>query len=583
MMKTPNTKYIALKEDDIVKLKSQGCLARDWGKVRFSPTTDISLIHNVRFVGDVYIGELTDSTEREQGIYNAVIKDCRIGDNVYISNVGGELRGCVIGDRVVIQNVGRITFDKEASCGVCHPVGVLDETGSRPVYIFPGLTSQLAVLMALKPKWTEDVFFPLLQDYFYENPLPTVIGDDVVILDVMCIMNVSVGREVKLQGVHHMKNGAIINNAPKGRCLSYVGIGVDAENFIIEDAEVSTGATLRNCYVGQGVAIVKNFTAHDSLFFANSACENGEACAIIAGPYTVTMHKSSLLIGGQYSFMNAGSGTNASNHMYKLGPIHWGVMQRGVKTSSDAYMMWGGRIGAFSLLMGSHKRHPDTAHFPFSYLFANEKNETIVVPGIMLKSCGLKRDETKWPARDKRISYSLPMNDNICFDVLNPTTVSEMLKALSIFDEIELIGNNPNEYYTYNGLKIKHSSLLKGREIYRKAILKYLYDKTIDVDMSAYMPKDYEWIDLGGQIITRQSVDEILSKEVLKDIVELLKQSFDNYREQELQWIAYLINNGWSEYLSEGKEASEYIECMIEQDRKLSREMLSNHNNLLSL
>lgn len=70
--------------------------------------------------------------------------------------------------------------------------------------------------------------------------------------------------------------------------------------------------------------IEKGFTAHDSLVFSNCSLENGEACALFAGPYTVSMHKSSLLIGCQTSFMNAGSGTNQSNHMYKLGPVHWG-------------------------------------------------------------------------------------------------------------------------------------------------------------------------------------------------------------------------------------------------------------------
>ena len=37
------------------------------------------------------------------------------------------------------------------------------------------------------------------------------------------------------------------------------------------------------------------FSAHDSLFFANCNCENGEAAALFGGPYTVTMHKSSLV------------------------------------------------------------------------------------------------------------------------------------------------------------------------------------------------------------------------------------------------------------------------------------------------
>ena len=45
----------------------------------------------------------------------------------------------------------------------------------------------------------------------------------------------------------------------------------------------------------------------------------------------MTHHKSTLLIAGMFSFMNAGSGSNQSNHMYKLGPIHQGAMERGAK------------------------------------------------------------------------------------------------------------------------------------------------------------------------------------------------------------------------------------------------------------
>ena len=57
-----------------------------------------------------------------------------------------------------------------------------------------------------------------------------------------------------------------------------------------------------------------------------------------AGPYKVTHHKSTLLIAGMFSFMNAGSGSNQSNHMYKLGPIHQGTLERGAKTTSDSYI-----------------------------------------------------------------------------------------------------------------------------------------------------------------------------------------------------------------------------------------------------
>ena len=567
----------------IAQLEQQGCFAKDWTKIQIAEGSDISLIRNVRFYGNVVIGLLADDGCGYCGLYNAVVRDCEIGDNVYISNVGGELRGCRIGNNVWVENVGRIVYEKEASCGLGTSVCVLDETGSRPVYIYPGMSAQMAALMAFKPQFTEDVILPKLQDQFIENPLSTSIGDNVEIKDVVSIENVHVDKNVKIQGALHLKNGAIINNSSSRDALAYIGFGVDAENFIIEDAEVSAGATLRNCYVGQGCAIMNGFTAHDSLFFANSVCENGEACAIFAGPYTVSMHKSTLLIAAQYMFMNAGSGTNCSNHMYKLGPSHWGIMERGVKTSSDAYMMWQGKIGAFSLLMGSHKTHPDTSAFPFSYLFSNAKNETVVVPGIMMKSCGLLRDMTKWPARDKRVKYGIPFNDNVCFDVLNPQTVGTMIDALKLFDEIgkNAVGNDG--LYEYNGLKIKPSSIIKGCEYYRRAILKYFYEKTLDVDIFSYEPQEMQWVDVAGQIMPKHLFDTVYAQETIRGIEQAFRKAFADYIELERKWIAYQLKSGWKDEMKYAKEASATFDKMIETDRHNSRQMLKDQNKLLSV
>lgn len=582
MTKISPNKTINLDASQIAILEQQGCQSSDWSRVKVSDKTDLSLIHRVRFYGDVLIGEMKVDEERAEGIYNAVIRDCAIGDNCYISGITGEMRGCTLGKRVCVENVGRIVYDAEADCGQGVAVGVLDETGSRPVYIYPGLTAQMALLMANKPTWTEDVLLPLLQDYFFENPISTSIGDDAQIRDCQTLENVSIGREVKVSGALYLKNGAVVNNAPKGACVAYIGHGVNAENFIIEDGVVSNNVIMRNCFVGQGATLDKGFTAHDSLFFANCVCENGEACAIIAGPYTVTMHKSTLLIGAQYLFMNAGSGTNSSNHMYKLGPIHWGVMQRGVKTSSGAYMMWGGRIGAFSLLMGSHKTHPDTSPFPFSYLFGNERGETIVVPGVMLKSCGMKRDETKWPARDKRVKHRLPKHDNICFDILNPMTVGAMNDALRLFDEIEQTELKSDGYYLYNGLKIKPTSIAKGRDVYKMAILKYLYGKTKGKDLSTIEAKSMRWIDMMGQIVPLDEVLLTLEKETIDEIKGTIDEAFRNYDMLEMQWVKWLLMQGWEEQMSEAEAAARQFDADIEADRLRSREMLSQHNNLLS-
>ena len=106
-----------------------------------------------------------------------------------------------------------------------------------------------------------------------------------------------------------------------------------------------------------------------------------------------------------FSFMNAGSGSNQSNHMYKLGPIHQGTLERGAKTSSDSYILWPARIGAFSLVMGRHVNHPDTSDLPFSYLI-EEQNTTYLIPGVNLRSVGTIRNGPNETGGTIRINWT---------------------------------------------------------------------------------------------------------------------------------------------------------------------------------
>jgi len=263
-----------LDKDEIIRLERQGCRADAWESVTFAKNADLSKIRNVHFGPDVSVGE-----------------------GATLQNISGRISNCHVGANAVIDNVYLIEFDKEAACGVGTAVCALDETGSRPVVIYPGLSSQAATLMARIPKWFENNIHPTLHDFLDTRSVRTEIGENAVVRDCGRLVNVSVGAGVKVEGARSLVNGAIINNVLSGRPLAYVGYGVDAENFIIEDGMADCGAILRNCYIGQGAHVEKGFSAHDSLFFTNCSFENGEACALLAGPYSVSMHKGTLMIG----------------------------------------------------------------------------------------------------------------------------------------------------------------------------------------------------------------------------------------------------------------------------------------------
>ena len=572
----------------IQQLERQGCFASDWNLVAIHPDCDLSLIRNVEFEGKCSVGRLDRRDYPRCGLMNAVLESCSLADGVTVRNVGARIRNAVIESEAYIENVGRIEFQPETLCSLGLQVSVLDETGSRPVAIYPGLSAQAAALMARDPKLNEEVIYPQVLSHCENMEFSPVIGQNSEIIDTGMLFNVSVGREVKIEGARSLRNGIIVNNAAPGRPLAYVGSGVDADGFIIEDGRVDAGVLLRNVYVGQGVTLEKGFTAHDSLFFANCSMENGEACALFAGPYTVSMHKGTLLIGAQTSFMNAGSSTNQSNHMYKLGPVHWGVLERGVKTSSNSYLMLGAAIGAFSLLMGDHKTHPNSTEFPFSYLFGDDKGATVVVPAMMLRSCGLMRDEMKWPTRDRRLKRKLPLHDRINFEVLNPFTISGVLKALDTIDELLHLPSDDDRYIRYKGMKISKASLERGKHLYTLAVFKYLYSKLPDGKFpeSAEGDKDgqpVEWIDLAGQIMTRKTLEEAAAAGSVEEREEIFQKGFEQFPQLEREWILSSFDDRWRVEPERIRIMAEDFDALIEDDRNTYRDSLQAEADMLKL
>lgn len=568
------------------QLEDNGCRCADWDRVSVSDDTDLTLIRDVEFRGNVDIGPLRRNVDSpESGIEHAVIEDCRLGADVCIRRVRESLRGYTVGHGARIVDVGLVEYEREASCGIGLQVSVLDETGSRPVILFPGLSAQIAMLMARMPHWTAEHLKPILDSWIETLSYGAVIGENASIERTAHIHNVFVDREVIIDGATRLHTGCIINNAPAGRCMARVGAGVNADGFLIEDGTVLSGCILHNVFVGQGAVLADGLSAHDSLFFANCTCHNGETCALFAGPYTTTMHKSTLLIGAQTQFMNAGSASNQSNHLYKMGPVHWGIMERGVKTSSFSYVMWGAKIGAFSLVVGSHKMHPDSSDFPFSYLFGDERGGTIVVPGIMLRSSGLLRDEKKWPLRERRVRR-LPLHDRIQFEVLNPVTVGAMARALPLIDELRRRPADDDRFVRFKGMKLRVSNLERAHHLYTLGICKYLKLKLGNAPFPA-CPDTGDapeaWLDLAGQFVPEQVVRQILRQSSLADITRMLDYCFEHFTELEMKWIACALKDWGLRPRAEIDTYAAEFDRLVDEDRRDYLQLIADENQMLSL
>ncbi len=521
--------YRPLTSSEIELLKSRMCTAADWSQIEVAEDFRPEYVYYTRFSGKVRIGvfnkefSLAGGMKKHSGLYHTTLHNVTVGNDCCIENVKNYIANYDIGNDTFIENVDIILTDGESSFGNGVEVSVLNETGGREVMIYDSLSAQQAYVMALYRHR------PALISAMKEmigNYVGTVsscigtIGSNVVIADAGYIKNVKIGDCCKIEGTARLKNGSINSNAA---APVHIGVGVIGDDFIVSSgSSIEDGVTFSRCFIGQACHLGHTYSATDSLFFSNCQGENGEACAVFAGPFTVTHHKSTLLIAGMFSFMNAGSGSNQSNHMYKLGPIHQGIMERGSKTSSDSYLLWPAKVGAFSLVMGRHVSHQDTSNLPFSYLIENQ-NTSYIFPGVNLKSVGTIRDAQKWPRRDRRTDPD--RLDCINYNLLSPYTIQKMLNGREILNEMKRVSGEISDTYSFQSAKIKNSSLKNGIRYYEMAINKFLGNSIIkrlenlrfdsDDRIRERLRPDCgagegQWVDVSGMIAPQSEVEALL-------------------------------------------------------------------------
>ena len=521
--------YRKLTEEEINRLKDQSCLADDWGQVEVAEHFSTEYVHHTRFSGHVRLGVfqkefmLPGGIGKHSGLRHVTLHNVTVGDNCCIENIQNYIANYEIGEDTFIENVDILLVDGISTFGNGVEASVLNETGGREVPINDKLSAHLAYIMALYRHRPELVArIKAITDYYAKKHASAVgtIGSHVMILNTGSIKNVRVGDYCRICGTSRLYNGSINSNE---QAPVHIGHGVICDDFIISSgSHVDDGAMLSRCFVGQACKLGHNYSASDSLFFSNCQGENGEACAIFAGPFTVTHHKSTLLIAGMFSFMNAGSGSNQSNHMYKLGPIHQGTLERGAKTTSDSYILWPSRVGAFSLVMGRHVTHSDTTNLPFSYLI-EQNNTTYLAPGVNLRSVGTIRDAQKWPKRDGRTDpHKL---DYINYNLLSPYTVQKMFKGHEILENLRQVSGELSDIYSFHSAKIRNSALVKGLRFYEIAIHKFLGNSVIKrLEGTAFRTNEEirerlkpdtpigsgEWVDISGLIAPKSEVDRLM-------------------------------------------------------------------------
>ncbi len=457
-----------LTRQEITELETQGCSSANWNDLLVEEAFTPEHIRETRFSGKI-----------------AIHSDVRIFNSTLIST-------------------------SHSMFGQGVEVNVLDETGGRSVLIHTGLTSQSAYIQCL---WryhhaAVDNLQNLIRKSIESTRTDTMtIGKGVSIRDCRHLSDVQVGDNATLDTIDYLEDGTILHDAQ-------IGPSVIGRHFIVSPFSTVTDAAQLECvFVGQGVKIGGAFTAEHSLFFTGCEMFHGEACAYFGGPFSVSHHKNTLLIACMTSFFNAGSGSNFSNHLYKSGPIHHGILRRGCKMASDAHLVFPSHIAPFTTIFNEPKPFQDTSKRPFSYLSPKGVKE-----GINLFRLSPYRDQDKWRKRHAKFAQGKNDSDLLHFDTLSPYTIG------LIRDKA-----NDNDYYR----AILHIYIARHAQ----------KGQATDID---------QWDDIGGMIAPhhvmvncmRQLADgKIDTLEHFNEQIRLVYEDYDNLNAQYATTLACQLLN----------------------------------------
>jgi len=461
--------------EEIAAAETSGVSAEDWSQVRVAGDFSPSQLRQCRLEGRVEIGP------------GACISRSKVANYR-------------LGAGTLVEGVTALECRRRSSFGNGTEVATMNECGGRTVKITDRLSAQTAYMMAVYRHRPQLIATLTKMAGDYAEACASEMGEtgrDCRIVGARFIREVRMGDRAEVDGASLLENGTLCDGAK-------IGVDVKARDFIAaENAAIDNGTMLERCFVGESCRLDKGFTATESLFFAGSHCENGEAASIFAGPCTVSHHKSSLLIAGMFSFFNAGSGSNQSNHLFKSGAVHQAVHMRGCKFASGAYVMSPAVEGPFTMVMGRHSDHHDTAIFPYSYLLEKD-GRSHLLPGANLTSYGTVRDIEKWPARDRRTA----MRDVVDFEEHNPYTTGAMLRATDTLRRLQEARPDA-EQYACGKTVIGASALARGIKLYDKAIVAALGAMLDGGAPDGRYDGTGRWIDMAGQYIALREAKAI--------------------------------------------------------------------------
>jgi hypothetical protein len=129
------SQFRQLTEMEIAKLAVYGCSAVNWKSIKVAENFSADFFQNVHFSGDIQLGtynklfDLPGGLQKHAGIFNVVLHNCSIGNDVYINTVKNYMANMRIDDDAYIENVDAIYTEGESSFGNGTQVAAMIESG----------------------------------------------------------------------------------------------------------------------------------------------------------------------------------------------------------------------------------------------------------------------------------------------------------------------------------------------------------------------------------------------------------------------------------------------------------------------
>lgn len=565
-------KYRQLSAYEIEVLVRNNNTSDDWNKMLVSDAFDAELVKNCKFFGLIRIGKLAPyylefhGIRLPVGLYNSTIISCDFGDNVVLNNVN-YLSHYVIGNEAIIVNVNELatTDYSKFGNGILKEgekessriwIEVCNENGGRKIIPFNGMLPGDAYLWS---KFRDDELLLNKFKEFTEKRFDKQrgyygkIGDRTIIKNCAIIKDVWIGSDAYIKGANKLKN-LTINSS--GEAKSQIGEGCELVNgiigfgcrifygvkavrfFMASHSQLKYGARLINSYLGNNSTISCCEVLNSLIFPAHEQHHNNSfLCAA--------------LVMGQ-SNMAAGA-TIGSNHNSRSADGEL-IAARGFWPGLCVSLKHNSKFATFTLIAKGD--FPAELNIPIPFALVNNdvtNNRLVIMPGywFMYNMYALARNAYKYIDRDKRTEKTQHIEN----DYLAPDSMNEVFTALSLLRKFtgqayeKKIGQkiNPNdisltgqellenkdeivekleifaEGFENTNRKTQLLKVLPAYQIFKELIVYYGISQLLNhitrhkigslqilVESFPAKPKRTEWMNIGGQLMPKTSVDSLL-------------------------------------------------------------------------